>query len=543
MSAKENLAKKNSYEYLFLSCWLIWWIWINTLGRLSGGLGWIPTLGFDFLLVAIYIWLCRTQTLESFQFKKRDFFKSLTKGYKAYKAYYHDEPLYLWSLVVALGSAFFYATVLEPIDWDGLDYHLPAVLQAVQFRQWGRLDDPYYAVQAFPKLVESLYLFCILHFGHHGYLLLGLVPILLGGHALVQLGRHFKISSRWLLLLWCTCPIIIKQASSLYIDHYIAAFGLMACVGLVTRNEKLFALALAFFVGSKFSAGTAAVFLFLGWVVRYRKIPFWVFVFGGVTLGGTLLPNWIVFGNPIFPFEVPIQIGGKPIFQGLFKPSEFVAGVPWASDPLSVRFFRAFFEIELPAKWDMLKGSIGVLQSALIWVGFGSLVLSARPLLRNYRLRILYLPEVFLGFLVTGGNWILRYNLWALAVFFLWGASLAQSLPKRAQRGLFLLFLVQALSLWLDLSWVLGQAEPLKKAWVEGDVIKFGELLTQRGADLLKWGEPQEAIHPVDQERIRVRKTSGKTFVFCPKERPQQEAAYYGRDFTNFVYFDQNACK
>ncbi len=532
-------SQKKSFGFVVLFVWLTWWIWINTVGRLPEGLSWFSILIFDLLLLGGSYWLVRSHRIKFSSYKK-EFLAPLIRVYK-------DEPIYFWSVLAALASAVFYAFILEPIDWDGLDYHLPAILQAVQYRQWGRLDDPYYAVQAFPKLVESLYLFWILHFGHHGYLLLGLLPVFLGGGALVRLGEHFKVSSRWLLLLWCTCPIIIKQVSSLYIDHYIAAFGLMACVGLVSRNEKLFALALAFFVGSKFSAGTAAIFLFLGWVFRYRKVPLWVFAFGAITLGGTLIPNWILFKNPMYPFA--IQLGHTSLFKGLFKPSEFVAGVPWANDPLFVRFFRAFFEIEIPARWDMLKGAVGVLQGALIWVGFGTLLAGmlgsffARPSLKKLKLRTLYLPEVFLGFLVSGGNWILRYNLWVLGVFFLWAASLAQSLPKAAQRGLFLLFLAQALSLWIDLSWGIGQGEALKTAWSERDFITIGERLTQRGGELWKWGEPQQATHPVDQQRIGVRKASGKTFVFCPGTRPQQLAAYYGKDFTNFVYFDPTVCK
>ncbi|MBI2711259.1 MAG: hypothetical protein HYX41_00145 [Bdellovibrio sp.] len=516
----------------FLSQWLVWWLWVNSVGRLPGGLGWVPTLLFDILSVGFWVF--------HFSVQKRVKAKNVAKT--AVDWVKKRDWIVLGPVGIALLTAVFYAGILEPIDWDGLDYHLPAILQAVQFKQWGRLEDPYYAVQGFPKLVESLYLFWILHFKSHEYLLLGLIPLFLGAAGFWELSRHFRVSTRWVMILWFTTPIVIKQASSLYIDHFVAAFGILACAALVRREQRSFALALAFFVGSKLSAGVPAVVLVASWVIRYREIPFWVGFYGSATLGVTLLSNFFVFGNPLYPFTfAPF---GLRIFPGLFKPSEFVAGVPWASDPIYLRWIRAFFELEFPARWDMLRGAIGVLQGAVVWVGLGTVLaggLRGKLSLRK-AVGILFIPELFLAFLLSSGHWVLRYNLWVLAVFYLWAAALLGALPIKAQRWLGILFVIQAVTLTGDLSWMLGNREKVLAAYRTENYAEIIDIIGKRWTELWHWGEPQDASNPVDLERIRVRKTHGKVYTLCPNPRPQQLAAYYGRDFTNLVYFDPAAC-
>jgi hypothetical protein len=505
-----------------LGLWFVWWIWIQTVGRLPGGLGTVSIVGFD--LVALAFLMIRLRSTRAPQVFQDSAVALRRLGWLALP------------IAITLGTAFAYALLIHPIDWDGLDYHLPRLLEAVQARSWIRPLDPYYAVQAYPMLVESAYLWWILHFGHYGMLLLGFLPVFLGSEALVRISRFYGIRSRWPVALWCTLPLVVKQIPSLYLDSFVGAFGLLAVAALLEKRSVPFALALGFFCGAKLVALPASLLLALLFWMRTRRFPSATLLACCVTLGGTLIPNWVIFGNPLYPFR--IEVLGHTLLPGLMRPGDFAADfAPFISEAYPVRMLRVLFTFEPVPSWDMVRGGFGWIAPLAGAMGLGLLAI------RAVRTRTPPpLSELFAGFLLSSAHSMLRYHLWLAGALAVGAGYFLDRAPQWLRKGALLLLLAQASWLIADRMWFLGLREEFQRQFSQRNFAGAVSLLRGRAEELWTWGEPQAAQHPVDQMRIQLRKIRDTEIWLCVHPRPQQIAAFYGADFSNKVHLLPGPC-
>jgi hypothetical protein len=505
-----------------LGIWLSWWIWIQTFGRLPDGLGLASLMAFDALaLAALATRLRRLPTTSTISDTKTAFQRL---GWLALP------------IAIALGGALFYALLIHPIDWDGLDYHLPRLLEAIQARSWIRPQDPYYAVQAYPMLVESAYLWWILHFGHHGMLLLGFLPACLGAEALTRISRFYGIRARWPVALWCTLPLVVKQVPSLYLDAFVGAFGLLAVAALLEKRSLPFALALAFFCGSKLVALPAALLLAAAFWWRSRRFPLTALATCAASLSGTLVPNFVFFGNPLYPFRV--ELLGQTLFPGLMRPGDFAADfAPFGSEAYPVRMFKVLFQSEGVPNWDMSRGGFGWIAPSLGLIGLGWMWI------RALRARTLPpLAELLAGFTLSSAHSMLRYHLWLAGALAVGAGYILERAPRWLKRAAWALLLCQAIWLALDRVWLLGLREEFGERIAARDTAGAVSLLRTRAQELWAFGEPQSAQHPIDRMRIEARKVQSATIWLCLHPRPQQIAAFYGADFSNRVILVRGPC-
>jgi hypothetical protein len=495
---------------IFLCTWLGWWLWLNTVGRIPGGVSLGATVVFDVLAIAaITFSLKKWGNGPRWQRPSQDSLR---------------DP-WLIPAWLAIGSALFYCLLLYPIDWDGLDYHLPPLLEALQSHQWGSFKNGYFAVYAFPKLVESIYLWWILHFGSHGYLLLGTIPLIGGGLALGNTTRRWGGRAAVAIAFWCTIPLVVKQASSLYIDSFVAFFGLLCLLSIEEKDEFLFSLALSFFVGAKLASAPAAVVFFVYWLFRWRKFPFLLIPAFVIALGaGTYIPNWIQYSNPLYPFQLTFH--GKVIFPGPFSPTEFLALSPFSEEPFWRRFYLALFGgLEPAPMWDMPSGGLGLVLPILGAIGLVRLLSQ-----RKTPPAIEALPAL----IVSKVPWMFRYHLWLGGALTIWAESLVARMKRPVALTVWTLLLLQALWLWADRSLFIGLKPEYAAAVRAKDVSGFFHLFSRRLGELVEFGEPQAAIDPTDQWRIQIRKTRNQKYFLC-QSRVHQVAAAYGADFSNQV--------
>lgn len=249
-------------------------------------------------------------------------------------------PILLIVLLTA-GLRFLLAWMLPPEGWDGLGYHLPFVVRWVQ---QGNLD-----LTGFPGAQR--------YFTWNGELASTWLALLSGSLAwakLVQvlalpllasigsvLGRRLA-GLRWAwpcAIAVAGVPVVLIQSGLSYVDVLYSTFWLTAAAAAIAlaqtgRGFYVWAFAGAFGL----SLGTKSTVYFLAplllpltfalWKQRRKYKPAWHTValsLGLIVLAGagSYLRNFLVTGNPIFPFG--FSAAGVPVFKGVYSSRDMPA--------------------------------------------------------------------------------------------------------------------------------------------------------------------------------------------------------------------------
>jgi len=275
----------------------------------------------------------------------------------------------IWIIVLAI--QLFWAFIKAPIDIDGLFYHLPIILEALDKNQWGNWSLKMWHVQNTPKLGEIPNLCMIALGGNHGWRLAQLGHFSTGiigtlGIYLIAQTMKVKKPSLFALAFWMS-PLVLKQMGSNYVDlaswsYWIAAAAFLANLG--SHNIILAGMSVFLHAGVKIS-GPMTAFALLPLLLGNKeknKISngFILLTFLIASASLWMIPNLIRFGDPIYPLNlrsmnpaslVPSQLGvGSDFHPPLILASKFISAV------------LQFFIPEPIAVYD---------QSGLAWGGLG----------------------------------------------------------------------------------------------------------------------------------------------------------------------------
>jgi len=256
-------------------------------------------------------------------------------------------PPFLWPAMIGAGLTaglrLWLAWKIPPEGWDGLTYHLPIVVKWVQkanfslagwatpqgYFAWnGELASTWLALLGgsldYAKLVQVLSL-----------------PLFAASGAV--LGRRLA-GLRWswpAAIALPALPIVLIQAGLAYVDALYAAFWLAAAaaaIGLARSGRAVyawsFAAAFGLAMGTKSTVYFMAPLLLLVFV-GYLKSPRGLKpALGHLPLGlvliilagaGAYIRNFVLTGNPIFPFG--FSIAGLPVLKGIYSTAEMPAYV------------------------------------------------------------------------------------------------------------------------------------------------------------------------------------------------------------------------
>lgn len=336
----------------------------------------------------------------------------------------------LLALPIAL-RLLLYAAVLTPYSYDGVGYHLPPLVEALQNGRFVNSEAVPVWGTAYPKNVEMIFLWLLLK-GTGQYVLFGQVLFVpLAGLALAVLARSFGASAALagvagLSVLFI--PFVIIQAPTSYIDvatgamlFSAVALAFQVRAGALPRRLGLWVTwaALGFLAGTKFNGPLLAFLVALlafGPELKQRRglrehlvglcfaLPFVLWY----------AANLVWFQNPLWPFAVP---GLGKLFPATMRVRDImVSNTPpdFAGRPVWQNIWQAWTErgpSPLLYTLDAHHSGLGPL-----WL---SLWLPAIPfwLLKTWRTgqrwNSLLLAGLFAVLFLTSSNpWWARYTWW-----------------------------------------------------------------------------------------------------------------------------------
>jgi hypothetical protein len=217
--------------------------------------------------------------------------------------------------LLALGLA-----LLPPSGWDALVYHLQGPRLYLEAHRLVAVPENFYL--NWPAQIEMLFTWGMLLKGDVLAKLFNWSFWLLIAAMLYALGRRWAGArvGEWAVALWAAVPLTIEVAGVAYVDLGLTAFALAGFWGLMRWTEVrrdgwlvLSALFAGFAISVKYTAATwlgllILLFVYHAWRYQRQRIG-WILVravrfaaIAGVVVLPWLVKNWIVTGNPIYPF-------------------------------------------------------------------------------------------------------------------------------------------------------------------------------------------------------------------------------------------------
>lgn len=342
----------NAAGYAFL------WIFVTTLSTLIPGLlGWLSPLPIGLVSLS---GLCLLLVFPGARKSLWQGWLEIRDGHGAVRAWWRSLPKWLrwltaiWAAVSAVRFAFL-IVVLPPFVWDSLTYHLTNVAHWVQAGRIELFSTPVVRIYSAANFEVLAAWFAV--FLHHDLVVeaAGLPAYGLGLLAVYALGRNLEFSraASWLAALTYACtPALLLATTGTKNDPHMAAYFLTALAILagLSRPEggrssanpsgQLVLLGIVFLT----ALGTKAYMLHLtlGLVVfglafglwrhapgvwfarcqsawfhlkdstRTRQVILAGILVAGVFLGGYWnTRNWLLTGNPVYPYGV--AIGGSQV--------------------------------------------------------------------------------------------------------------------------------------------------------------------------------------------------------------------------------------
>ena len=251
-----------------------------------------------------------------------------SKGLPKHPVPKNQKPVYnvttiLCCCVILLGLTALVG-VLTPstsLDWDSIAYHLAVPKIWIQQGHAGSIS--YIHHSNFPGAVDSWFTVGQLIGGQTAAKTFTWWFTVYGTVAIIGFIRErFSVSSSWLCgIAFASIPMVMWESGTAYVDvanGLFAGFGFVFAAQYIEKREKsdliLAAVMLSFAAGSKYT-GLQAIFIaslvVLLLINKSEKL-------GAVKMGGLAaalssfwyIKNWILVGNPVYPFFYSI-FGGK----------------------------------------------------------------------------------------------------------------------------------------------------------------------------------------------------------------------------------------
>lgn len=234
----------------------------------------------------------------------------------------------IWLLAIVL--------IFPPWSWDALAYHLPPVIGYIHADGFTLVKYSVYA-NTYPKNIELHFLWNII-FLRDDVIVEGtqLFFAAMSGLAVYILAVERRLTNENALIAatgFIFAPIVLTQSVVAYVDLAFGALILASFVFLIRYTKEptlryvlLLGVSTGVMIGSKFTGGVFYLLVstaFMGaWYFShnprhelYAMAHLVVFVGISTLIGGYwYLRNWVVFGNPVYPFG--IEILGREIFYG-----------------------------------------------------------------------------------------------------------------------------------------------------------------------------------------------------------------------------------
>lgn len=463
-------------------------------------------------------------------------------------------------VVLLLGILVFFSIIFTaifqiPLDWDGMDYHLPPMVEFWQNGHWGRSLNPYFQAQDYPKTASSLFLWWLIHFGK----LFGLRSLLCVAffHWVFGLLASFRLFGfqRWVLLIWLGFPLIARQSVSAYADLP----GLVSLLGFCVFffEKKYWQAVLALFIHSsiKFTnigSGFAVLFSVLIWwrmeqISFSRRKKIWLFFVGAFLAGCLLTPiDNIVHGNKPFG-HLKCKVFGTDFCGGSVDPESLVVA-PVIDIPKDASWFSKVARGWIPSQMipgsDVPHGGFGGVWIVVIFLLFWNFRQREGQL--NFGiLRAVPDPAfcacviVMISDLLIPALWYPRYHLgfgWVMCMMAAMWFDLAER-NLHLKKGLVPLFIFACGLLSAQLVWVLPQ-----RTWFLG-VHSVQELpkIKENLSSIVEHGYPLYATHSADIRTLDFLKLENKKISICGTGfRPVLGA--YGVTLTNRVIWYEKDC-
>ncbi len=229
-------------------------------------------------------------------------------------------PAWAWLLVGGMGLMALVLALLPPTGWDALVYHLQGPRLYLEAHRLIAVPENFYL--NWPAQVEMLFTWGMLLKGDtlaklFHWVFWPLIAFLL--YDLTRRTVHAR-AGRWAVALWAGVPVAAELAGLAYVDLGLTAFVLAAVVAFLRWSETQRAgwlILSALFAGLALATKYTAVtwLLSLGLLLIYdarrrhqRPLP-WIAgrtvgygLLAGLVASPWLIKNWIVTGNPIYPF-------------------------------------------------------------------------------------------------------------------------------------------------------------------------------------------------------------------------------------------------
>ncbi len=558
------LASNKTVLDLYILVWAAWVLWVHTIGRLPYGLSLPVTLLFDGGIL-FFCW--------NFKFYP-DVNTPILNALIPKKILFSQGLLWMSLVVLVLCSMIFTAFFQLPLDWDGMDYHLPPLVEAWQNGSWAHSLNPYFAARNYPKSGGLPFLLWICHFGDF----LGLRAVLVVSlfHWIAGLCASYFLFGKnlWTFLFWVSFPLICRQGVNAYADLPALTSLLIFCVFILQKKPGLAALALALHGSTKFThlaSGVGAIIgLQLFWLLlkenifsaKKLKTTFFISIVFLIFAILQPLENYFYENKPFGPLQCKFL--GYDFCSGSIDPGSMVVE-PVIDFPKNqnwlVKIFRGWSPAQLIPGTDVHHGGFG--WAWLLPLFYGLFCLIHRKALKQKSFSGGFAGEctagtragsasdnarcagdklgrksdtVLCGVMVLSvadffipALWYPRYHLglgWILCML------AAFSLEKMNVKSI--IYKISMFALFLQLFWIFPQ-----RAWFLGiqnfsDLPKFFENLKSITIN----GHPKHATHSSDQRSFQFYGLRNKKILVCTssqKDPIRPIVAAYGASLTNSV--------
>lgn len=484
-------------------------------------------------------------------------FRAWVQIFRTFKSQF---PAWLYRVfIISFFAQIFWVIFKAPLDVDGIFYHIPIALEALQKDKWGSWDIPLWHIRNNPKFGEINTLCAISLGGPWGYRLSGMGHFFTAAiaiHAIIGLSFSvreitMKRLGAHLGIILFSMPIFIKQMGAHYVDiaawtYFLAGLTLFGeAQSPTSRQVRLGIVAIALHSAVKFSGPLTSIapFLFLIWKFKVevikRNISLITLCMAGA-LGSWMIPNYLQFGNPIFPMNLTAALHFD--FKNLIPA---IAGVgedyhPRLKDdlPLPLSFLSQFLMPAAAAVYDHADfawGLFGMLAVMGILIAFAKNALATPVFIKSFVAHPLF-PlglTVFLGFILMPKREIPRHS-------FLMGYGLVV-----------LAYIIYKDKIYKNLGWFhfliaiqLLFAIP-DRALYRG-IVHWSSapgVIMENFKDIVAYGEPQAEGRWLHYPYVRRVRTQEPRVVTLTERSGTLLAPYFGRKFSNQVVVGPGFCR
>lgn len=349
--------------------------------------------------------------------------------------------IFLFALIglalIVTGYIVYLGYLFPPYAYDSLTYHLPPVASWIQNEKISIVPGIDGFSNYYPKNAELLFLWNLIFLKNDiGVDLIQFVFWLIGSLTVYSISRHIikmDIRSSFLSgLLFFFTPMGLMQSKTCYVDVIFTAFFLIAvffALDYILNYQKssllLTSLTMGILAGIKpqsllYISIIFSLIMFIIIIEHRYKWSHIFLVFTGILVifialsGYWYLRNYMVFQNPLFPFEIKIsKFINLPGFMSLESFREYDLASRGGTSRV-ITIIKNWFEIGGYYQYDSPNGGLGILWITMMMPAIAWKLTTAW---KNKEKAYLYLFAIlFLCFIFQPLNWLSRYVIYITAI-------------------------------------------------------------------------------------------------------------------------------